>query len=413
MIQNETSIKLYYSKRELSSIVADYINVFWLPLICIFGMITNILNILVSYNKNFLQNPLKVILVDSIGDLFFLLIQSFLFIIRCGSLCPWGYSYPAKFYEVYIYLLIGYILVVFRVLVDLSVSFNRLLILSSVQMKEINFYLQLIVFITIAIVLNVPIFGISRQIVVKGYYYPDRNSSSYEILYDKDVRENFKIRWVAIVMSAITVVKDPFLFTSFCGINIAIAVKFRQHMSKKKSMTLVNMVKTTVNTISQESTNKKGKSKGSSSRRENSTTLMLLGLCVIYFFGNLIDTSAIILDIFRFDVYYKYGFIVLIGNTLFFLSHSILLPNLNYFTLKHLNANQSLEVFVETLKSGGVVWSKIFFFIFKNKLINGKKIHAITLFNLNSILKHATNYFRRRPLFLGAKFEDVVGCTIV
>ncbi|RNA22317.1 hypothetical protein BpHYR1_034585 [Brachionus plicatilis] len=27
-------------------------------------------------------------------------------------------------------------------------------------------------------------------------------------------------------------------------------------------------------------------------------------------------------------------------------------------------------------------------------------------------IKKTTNYFRRRPLFLGAKFEDVVGCTI-
>lgn len=244
MAQNVTDIKFYYSKRELSNIVTDYVNVFWLPFICVFGMVTNFFNILVALNKSFLQNPFKVILVDSIGDFSFLLIQSFLFVIRCGSLCPWGYTYTAKFYEVYIYLLIGYIIVAFRVIVDLSVSCNRLLILFNVQIKEINFYLQLIIFMSISILLNVPIFGISREIVVKGHYFPNRNSSYYEILYDKDVREAFKVRWAEILLSCISFVKDPLLFISFCGINILIAIKFKKHMNKKKTMTLVNMVKT-------------------------------------------------------------------------------------------------------------------------------------------------------------------------
>ncbi|CAF0775405.1 unnamed protein product [Brachionus calyciflorus] len=317
MNQNVTdSIKIYFSLREITTELQDITNVFWLPSICIFGMFTSALNITVTFSKDLNKNPYKVILVDSIGDFLFLMVQFPLFIIRCGAICPWGHSYVAKLFEIYVYLFCGYVIVCFRVLVDISVSFNRLLILLNIgqNSKEINFYFKALIFLVIAILLNFPNFALSKQVIQAGRFYPMLNSSNYEIIYDKGLRNSFKVQWIQITLSCISVVKDPVFFTIFCGINIAIAVKFRQHMTRKSAMTLKNMVKSTMTTLTQDTAVNQGAKvkKTKNTRKDNSTTIMLLGLCVIYFFGNLIDSSAILLDIFGIDVYYKYGFIVLI-----------------------------------------------------------------------------------------------------
>lgn len=246
MRTNDSEIRIFYSKSQLTNILIDYSNVYFLPAICLFGMTTSLLNIIVSFSKELQKNVFKFILVDSIGDFLFLFIQFFLVIIRCGTLCPWGYSYISKLYEIYIYLFIGYVIIAFRVLVDLSVSLNRLLILSNIfkNSKEYNFYIKMIIFLTIAVLLNLAPFALSKEVGIKGLLYPDPNSTYYEVLYDKKVRESFQASWTQITLSCIAVIKDPLLFTTFCAINIAIAIKFRQHMSKKSGMTLKTMIRT-------------------------------------------------------------------------------------------------------------------------------------------------------------------------
>lgn len=120
------NLTIYYSKEELSERIYDYSNVYLLPSICLFGMATSGLSIIVSFKKSLNENILKYIFINSLADFSFLLTQFFLLIIRCGTLCPYGYSYWANIYEIYVYWFLGYTIICFKVLVDISVSIERL-----------------------------------------------------------------------------------------------------------------------------------------------------------------------------------------------------------------------------------------------------------------------------------------------
>ena len=141
---NISSLPVYYSKEEFTPRFVDYSNVYLLPPICAFGIATNILCIIVSSKRDESNaKSLDYILLNSIIDVIFLLIQFFLFIIRCGALCPYGYTYGAKFYEAYIYLFIGYVLVTSQVLLSMYIAWDRLNMFSgklSSQKPKLNLY---------------------------------------------------------------------------------------------------------------------------------------------------------------------------------------------------------------------------------------------------------------------------------
>lgn len=61
----------------------------------------------------------------------------------------------------------------------------------------------------------------------------------------------------------------------------------------------------------------------SSDKKENNFTLLTLLDCTKLLLGNLLDSSGVILGIFKVDVYVKYGFINITGNALFFASHGL------------------------------------------------------------------------------------------
>ncbi|CAF1037986.1 unnamed protein product [Brachionus calyciflorus] len=302
-----SKIRIIYSKNEITNIITDYVNVYWLPGICFFGMITSSLGIIGSFSKDFNKNPFKLIFIDSLGDFLFLLTQFFLFIMRCGSLCPWGFSYWSKIYEVYIYLFTGYTIITFRVLVDISVAFNRLLIFLNFKQssKEFNFYLKALIFLTFSVFLNAPLFAISKEVVVLGHYYPKRNSSFYEVLYTMSNRSIVKPNWVQIILSILAIFKDIVFFVILIGINIGIAIKFKQLMKKKKTMILGNSRDISTSQVNSAKDSGKKQSDQSGNKRENDTTKMLLGLCVIFFFGHFVDCIVTILYIFGIDVYFK------------------------------------------------------------------------------------------------------------
>lgn len=234
-----------FTKNNLTQQFIDYSNVYLLPSICVLGIFTNIITMIVSYKRNSNENIFKYIFINSTADFLFLLTQSFIAIIRCGVLCPYGYSYWSKFYEIYIYLFVGYIIIAFKVMLDISVSLNRLLLLSNIKpgSKEINFYLKAFLFLIISICLNLAPYVLSREIVIKAFYFNSFNSTEFEILYTKSIKLEFQTTWGRALLASLTIIKDPFLFTSFCTINILLAIKFRKHIKKKKLLTIQNMVK--------------------------------------------------------------------------------------------------------------------------------------------------------------------------
>lgn len=236
---NQTGLLIFYSKENLTNRFVDYSNVYLLPSICLFGIITSFICIVVSFKRDESNaKTLDYIFLNSLIDFSFLCIQSFLFIIRCGMLCPYGYTWFAKFYEIYIYLYIGYILVTSQIFLNIYVTYDRLKMFSgklSVK-KPPSIFKVYAVCAFISIIFNAPNYAISREIVPKGIYQLDPNSSYTEILYVRAYRSEFQTLVMQNILTVILAIKDPFFFCVLCGINIWLCIRFRIYLNSRKHL---------------------------------------------------------------------------------------------------------------------------------------------------------------------------------
>lgn len=234
---NLTDLPIYYSKENLTTRFSDYSNVFMLPPICYFGVITNLICMIVSFRSDDSNDKtLNYIFINSVIDFFFLLIESFLVIIRCGILCPYGYKYASKFFEIYIYLYVGYTLVTAQILVSIYVSYDRLKIFSGklTNKKPLSIYKVFAISMIVSIVVNAPTYLISKEVLLLGIYKPETNSTYYDFLYIRKTRPEFSTTLAQNLLTAILFVKDPIMFTVLCVLSIIVCVKFRIHLRAKK-----------------------------------------------------------------------------------------------------------------------------------------------------------------------------------
>lgn len=244
-MNNSSLLKVYSSVSGLTNQFSDYSNVILLPLICLIGMITNSMIILVAISPSSRRILFfKYILATALTDFVFLLSQSPLFIIRCGALCPFGYTFAAKIYEVYVYWFVSYTIVSFQILLNISISIDRLLIFFQVKLHphlthwwSLNkFYTRCSLFLIISIVLNVPAYFFSMQIEPMGVLLR-KNSTSIEILYTKSLKEEFKSQFWALFLTILSVLKEPLLIAILCVVNIWVLIVFKHHMSQRSKMT--------------------------------------------------------------------------------------------------------------------------------------------------------------------------------
>ena len=317
---NSNELPIYNSTGQLSNRIYDYANVYLLPAICAFGMVTSFINILIfSKAKLWKEKVFIYMLVNSISDFLFLFIEFFLVIIRCGTLCPWGYSYFAKFYEIYFYLHLGYALVVFTALIDISVSLERLNIVTASKYSRsgkrpdlFNLGLRVntkqrlaitcVLFFLVANILVLPCFFLSREVTPLGRLasYGDDGSVTYTTLYTKDT----KLAWrqddaLKVIFSLFTIAKGPFLLALLFFVNIMVIVRLKEAHDPMYRLNSRQEVKA------------------------NKATHMIIIACLTYLVGNTLDSIAPLMVIFGIDLNRKYSTYLMISNVFFFLSHGV------------------------------------------------------------------------------------------
>ena len=200
-------------------------------------------------------------MVNSIADLAFLLSQFFLIIIRCGSICPYGYSYGSKFYELYVYLHLGYTFALFAALNDIGVSIDRALsfrlaasnnqhaskTLAKSSNAKRNYVLRIAFLFIASFILNLPMYVLSREIapvaVLAGSLEQSMNSSdtrlnlAYQVVYVVRTRKDWEQsvdlkRFRAISWTTIRVG----LFVILLLVNLFIHIKFKSQIRAKNRL---------------------------------------------------------------------------------------------------------------------------------------------------------------------------------
>lgn len=231
------SLTLISFKESLTSRLIDYSNVYFLPVICLFGILTSICCLIVSGKKDTTKirnaSNLKFITVNSLMDFIYLLTQFFIFIIRCGALCPFSYTYTATFYQTYVFWFLGYTVINAQVLFGIFMAYDRLRMLTKRRKSTKFIYSVSVVCIVISVFLNVLPYIVFRKIDVYVVY---QSQNTTEFLYHSVIAKNFQTSFFEAVQTVILTIKDPFLFLVFCFVNSLVCLKFKQHMNKKMTL---------------------------------------------------------------------------------------------------------------------------------------------------------------------------------
>lgn len=240
------NLTIIESKEALTSRFLDYSNVVLLPAICLFGMATSLVCILASWprrRRRTDESNVKIfnyILINSSVDFVFLFTQFFSVIVRCGSLCPYGYSYASKVYEIYVFWLVGYSVINAQVLFSVYVSYDRLKLFSnSIDKNKTSLYLVFAACLTLGTCFNIPSYAFSKDVVLFGVFMTAPNTT--ELLYKKIVRDEFLSPVWQNILAVLLVVKDPVMFLVLCGVNFLVCLRFREYLKKKNSLVNENL----------------------------------------------------------------------------------------------------------------------------------------------------------------------------
>jgi hypothetical protein len=246
---NATSVPIFYSIESLSTRLLDYSNVYLMPAICLFGIFTNLVNILVTYRSTNVQRNdhiITYILINSILDLVMFSTQIFTIVIRCGTLCPYGYTFAAKVYEIVFYSFVRSFLVTAQAMFILHMTVENLKLFyknsrNSCLTVAMNYhdrvnlkYLMAGVFVGSAMINSLSNI-IPREVGAYGVYWTNRTNE--QLLYER----RYKSEWrssslLQALLTLIFVIRIPLLYTLIGVGNGFVAVKFHRFLKNKQKM---------------------------------------------------------------------------------------------------------------------------------------------------------------------------------
>lgn len=232
-------LKCHYHLYELTNEILDVGNTVILPIINIFSLVTNLISIIIFLSKKMNHGINHYLLVISISDFIFSLACLFMPFIRCGTFCSFSYSYWSKFFELYFYIFITNSCLLFSLLIDIEMTTKKLLSFSTKLKKFSSFKirenkLRLFFIILSAFCSNVPIYLLSREIKIFGYFVASRNNiTSFEPLYDienNSIGNNNIVKWI---LFGLTLFKGIFLISILLIINVTVFIKFKIYMENR------------------------------------------------------------------------------------------------------------------------------------------------------------------------------------
>ncbi len=100
---NLTTISPSTSSEDYILAVIDFNYTFIIPIICFFGVITNIINFVVFSNKEMSDITYKYLRVNAVMNIIYLAICFFLFLGRCGNYCDINSTFIGAVYLYFFY----------------------------------------------------------------------------------------------------------------------------------------------------------------------------------------------------------------------------------------------------------------------------------------------------------------------
>jgi hypothetical protein len=204
----------------------------FLPVICIFGFVTNLMNIAVLVNPKMKDISFKYLLAISISDLLYLLLLSYSFIVQCTD-CILHNTYFTQFYDLIIFHYIAASLAIFCIFTEIFLSLIRYSVLkNNTYLQSFKYYLVLGFLLIMSFIYYLPLLffknispikmnNVTEIVTLDFTEYSQVKNSIGLSLYGQTT---------PIILQSIRIFLAVFVLTS---INIFNAILFRKRYSNK------------------------------------------------------------------------------------------------------------------------------------------------------------------------------------
>jgi hypothetical protein len=203
-----------------------------LPAICIFGFITNLINIIVFLNSKMKDISFKYLLAISISDLLYLFLLSYSFIVQCND-CPLHNTYFTQLYDFIFFHYIATCLAIFCILTEIILSLIRhSVLINEKYLQSFNCYKLLGFMLLLSFIYYSPLLFFKKITPIKS----NNNNATIDYLL---VKTSFGLSLIGqitpIILQSIRIFLAMFVLT---GINILNVIEFRKRYSTKTRLSI-------------------------------------------------------------------------------------------------------------------------------------------------------------------------------
>ena len=198
-----------------------------MPIICLFGMITNILNIIIFLNSQMKDSSFKYMLAISISDLFYLSILSYQFIGYCDE-CSFNRNYLLQIYTFVFDQYLSRCLAIFNILAEIFLSIQRYTVLINRQyLRQTTHKWLIISLFVISLLFYMPLLFFKQIIEIKNSLNFTSDVSGSSLQYNQ-LGESYIGEIIPIILTSIRIFLGTFILTA---INILNATELRRRFN--------------------------------------------------------------------------------------------------------------------------------------------------------------------------------------
>jgi len=222
----------------VDTILSNFIDssiTFLVPVICTYGIISNIINIIIFSKKSMNDIIFKYYKINAISNICYLSIVFFLFVARCGIYCQLSKTYPAQLYLYVFYTYIKGIFAILSICIQITISLYRLLIVCNkkidlLKTKLITIIISMLIFS--AVFYSPILFTKTLQTTAKNISSNNTTIYTYSMVNNYIGNSNLG-KWLIIL---VTVIRGFIALTLIIGIDISTLIKLKLRENMRSSI---------------------------------------------------------------------------------------------------------------------------------------------------------------------------------
>nr|QVK45840.1 G protein-coupled receptor [Proales similis] len=222
----------------LDSVTLAYL-LFWLyisPVISLLGVIANFLCLLGFWKLRLEHEIFMFMKLISLVDLFYLIFMALSFLPRCQPWCRFSDDYLVQLYLLTIDYYLTSCMAIFNILIDLTISVQRFLIVSNVKVFEkLRFWRIVIPIGLVSLVYYTPEL-FTKRIVQVQLSDTERGANSTRIGFALEPNAFGETQASRLILSMLGIIRGPVSLVILLIVNAGTIIQFRSLLERKKRL---------------------------------------------------------------------------------------------------------------------------------------------------------------------------------